>query len=354
MEAGYVDARRTIDTRLRHLAEVRLGVPVLSLFLDLDPTQFDTLAARRSAITSLLDTAHKQVEEHGTDHDGRVSLRADLERARTFFDSFAPKGGRAAAVFAATGADLFEAFLLPRPVPTRAVIDDSPYITPLIGAADQRDWLIVLVSARDARFLHGNRDRMEEIEALKDPLPGQHEQAGTIQNERRIEEDVERHLKRVAAELDEQLGASRYERVLVGGTKEATARLEERMSNPAREKLGGRIDVDISSATIDDVREAAARPFELDERRRERNALERLAAGLARGERAVAGVEAVREMLLQRRVAILLYDERHAPPDSVLERAIEEAITQSAEVLPVRFEPEELDGKGHIAAVLRF
>lgn len=354
MEAGYVDASRAIAARLRELAELRPGSPVLSLYLDLDPSQFDTQAARRSAITSLLDTAHKQIEAHDTDHEGRVSLRADLQRAQEFFTAFSAKRGRAAAVFSATATELFETFLLPRPVPTRAVIDDSPYITPLVRAADRRDWLVVLVSARDARLLHGNGDRMEEIERVTDSLRGQHEQAGTIQNERSAEEDVEKHIRRVAAELDEQLRTGRHQRVLIGGTKEAVARLEERIGNSARERLAGRVDVDMSSATVDDVREAAAPLLERDERRHEREALERLAAGLARGERAVAGVEAVGEMLVQRRVEILLYDERHAPPDSVLEQAVEEAVAQSAEILPVRFEPQELDDRGHIAAVLRF
>lgn len=354
MEAGYIDASRSIHSRLRDLAELRPEVPVLSLYLDLDPSQFDTQSARRSAITSLIDTAHKQVEDYDTDHDGRASLRADLKRAQAFFDDFSPKRGRAVAVFSATGAEFFEPFLLPRPIPTRTVIDDSPYITPLIGAADRRDWLIVLVSARDARFLHGNTDHMKEIERIKDRFPAHHEQAGDIQHERSVEDDVEKHLKHVASELDEQLKTGTHGRVLVGGTKEGVARFEDRMSNPAREKLAGRVDVDISSATPDEVRKAAWPAFELDERRHEREALERLQAGLARGERAVAGVLAVRDMLVQRRVEILLYDERHSPPNADLERAIEAAVAQSAEVLPVRFESEELDRIGHIAAVLRF
>ena len=130
--AGYVDAGPVIAGTLRELATLRPPVPVLSLYLDLDPREFGTQPARRSAVTSLLDTAHKRIEEYDTDHRGRVSLRADLERATAFFDEFSPKRSRGAAIFAASAAEVFRPYLLPRPTPTRVVIDDSPFISALV------------------------------------------------------------------------------------------------------------------------------------------------------------------------------------------------------------------------------
>ena len=68
----------------------------------------------------------------------------------------------------------------------------------------------------------------------------------------------------------------------------------------------------------------------------------------------MAGLEDVQAMLEQMRVETLVYEERYQPPDErTLERMIEEAIAQSAEVLPLRHHPEELAQRGHIAAVLR-
>lgn len=89
--------------------------------------------------TSLLDTAHERVEDLDTDHVGRISLRADIERAAAWFDDFAPKQARGVAIFAAQRSEVFRPYLLPRPTPTRVVIDDSPYVTPLVQAADRRD-----------------------------------------------------------------------------------------------------------------------------------------------------------------------------------------------------------------------
>ena len=51
--------------QLRRLAELRLDRPVvLSLYLDLDPSEFATPPARATAVRSLLDEADRRVREH--------------------------------------------------------------------------------------------------------------------------------------------------------------------------------------------------------------------------------------------------------------------------------------------------
>jgi hypothetical protein len=353
--AGYVDAGPVIAGTLRELATLRAAVPVLTLYLDLDPSEFGTQPARRSAVTSLLDTAHKRIEEYDTDHRGRVSLRADLERATAFFDEFSPKGSRGAAIFATSAAEVFRPYLLPRPTTTRVVIDDSPFISPLVRAADLRDWLIVLVDTRHARIMHGNTDRIEEIERVKDNVSARHERAGPSDHQRHVEKAVDVHLEHVAREVDAQLAIGGHERVILGGPPEILPRLESsHMSNPARAQIAGHIEVEVPTVVADEVRRAATAVLEEDELRREHELLARLAARLARGEGAVAGLDDARDALVQRRVQTLLYDERGVPTESALESAIEEAVVQSAAILPVRHTPEALDQHGHIAAILRF
>jgi peptide subunit release factor 1 (eRF1) len=353
--AGYVDAGSELGQWLRRLRALRPPVPVLSLYLDLDPSQFGTGRARSSAVTSLLDEAHKRVEEADADHDGKVSLRADVERAAEFLEEFAPKGARGLAIFSASAAGVFESFTLPRPTPTQIVIDHTPYVTPLVAAADTRDWLIVLVDTRHARFLHGNTDHIEEFEQVEDTVLGQHERQGTSDHQRWVEHEVDQHLKRAAHVLDEHLRQGGLQRVLVGGPPEIAPRFEETMSNPAREKLVARFEVEVPYVHADDVRRAAIPCFEEDERRHEREALDRLAERLGRGERAAAGYEPVRAALEMARVETLLYDERWRPADAAaLERAIEDAVGQSAEVLPVRHHLDALEPHGHIAALLRY
>ena len=69
--------------QLRALAELRLDRPlVISLYLNLDPSQFATPPARKSGIRSLIDEAERRVRErNGLSHEDRAALQGSLERA---------------------------------------------------------------------------------------------------------------------------------------------------------------------------------------------------------------------------------------------------------------------------------
>jgi peptide subunit release factor 1 (eRF1) len=353
--AGYVPVGWELPSPLQRLAAFRPDAPVLSLYVDLDPLEFPTPRSRRSAITSLLDAAHKQIENYETDHARRESLRSDLEHARAFFEEWQPKGARSVALFSATMVKFFETVPLPRPARSWAYIDDSPYVTPLVAAADTRDWLIVVVDARNARMLHGNSEHIAELERVQDSVPGRHEASGPTDHQRWVEHLIDQHLERVAKEADEHLLAGSFQHVLVGGTPEIVPRFESMLSAAARTRVAGRFTVEVGGTSPDEIRRVALPCFEADERRRERAALDLLAERLARGARAVAGADDVRDMLVQRRVETLLFEEQYQFRDpATIESMVEEAIAQSAEILPVRHDPDELALRGHVAALLGF
>src|SRR3954471_22941260 len=108
------------QARLRALAAVRpVNGRVLSVFLNLDPTQFATANARSSAITSVMtDAAHKVEESDGLTHEERMALRDDVERVREVLlgSDIAANGTRAVAVYACGPVDLLEIMRLRRPI----------------------------------------------------------------------------------------------------------------------------------------------------------------------------------------------------------------------------------------------
>src|SRR5829696_8467899 len=166
---------------LRRLAEVRLDRPVvLSLFLDLDPTEFATPPARATAVRSLLDEAERRVRElDDLPHDDRADLRASLAKASSLLQGDLPsEGAQAVAIFAAEPAGLFEALRLPRPLPSRVAIRHSPLIAPLARLARRERWCVALVNRRDARIFRGSPDGLREIEQIHDLVFGQHDQGG--------------------------------------------------------------------------------------------------------------------------------------------------------------------------------
>src|SRR3954453_10758547 len=137
------------ENRLRELARIRPSdARVLSLFLNLDPSGFAIPPARATEISSVLDDAHRRArEKDGLSHSARKALDEDLDRARTFLSDFSAKGAHGLALFACGPEDLFEPIRLPRPVQTRAVIDDSPFIEPLVELLGSGgNWAVVLVN----------------------------------------------------------------------------------------------------------------------------------------------------------------------------------------------------------------
>ena len=69
--------------QLRQLAELRLDRPlVLSLYLNLDPSEFATPPARKTAVRSLLDEAERRFRDaNGLSHDDRMAAPGDRSSA---------------------------------------------------------------------------------------------------------------------------------------------------------------------------------------------------------------------------------------------------------------------------------
>jgi peptide chain release factor subunit 1 len=366
---------------LRRLAELRLDRPVvLSLYLDLNPTEFATPPARATAVRSLLDEAERKVRERDTlPHSDRMALEGALERSRVFLERELPTdGAHAVAVFASEPVELFETLRLPRSVRSRVAIGRSPLVGPLARIERGERFCVVLVSRRDARIFRGSTDGLREIEQIHDTVFGQHDQGGWSQAryQRGIEKEKDDHLKNTADALMRHFKRRPFQRLITGGPREVVADFERGLHGYLRERLAGRLEVDVDTATPDRVLQAAQPLFDELERERESEALERL------GERGAWGVGEVLRALNERRVEVLLLDEQFSAPagqcpecnwlgpleeqrcpvdgsrlmvlDDLTDAAIELALQQSAGLLAVPHDRDALSAHGGIAAVLRF
>src|SRR5215217_4346505 len=143
------------ENRLRELARIHPDdARVLSVFLNLDPSEFAAAPARATEIASVIDDAVRRIRENdGLSHAARKGLDEDVERARSFLREFSAKGAHGLALFACGPEGLFEAIRLPRPIETRAVIDDTPFVEPLIEMLGSgANWMVVLVNRQTGRL----------------------------------------------------------------------------------------------------------------------------------------------------------------------------------------------------------
>jgi peptide subunit release factor 1 (eRF1) len=373
--------------RLRRLAGIRAGeAKVLSLFLNLDPREFATAPARNTEVRSVLDRAARLIrEDEALSHAARASLRADLERVQAELGGgMDARGAHGLAVFASSAADLFEVIKLSEPVDHDPVIADAPFIEPLSAIGPPERWCVLLVNRRMARLFCGPGAELEEVELIEDDLRRRHDQGGWSQAnyQRSIDKDVSDHLRHVAKVAFAQLQRDPPVGILIGAPHELAGEFEGHLHPYLRERLAGRLDIDVEHTSADDVRRAVAPSIEQAARAREDAALARMAEAFGAGTgRAASGVPDVLAAVHEQRVEFLLVDAGYALPgvvcptcgwlgvegaaacpadgsaterlDDVVEAAVERSLTQAADVHVLR-DRAELASHGHIAAVLRF
>jgi peptide chain release factor subunit 1 len=371
-------------TRLRQLADVKPERGrVLSVFLNLDPTEFATPAARSTAVTSVMTEAARRVEQaDGLEHEERMALKADVDRVRETLmaGDIAQNGARAVAVYACQPADLLEVIRLNRPVDFAVVLDRTPYIEPLVADAGEERWCVLLVNRRNARFFIGDAGGLDETDRVEDDVHSQHDQGGWSQAryQRGVEKEKDDHLVHVADVAFRRFKEGRFGRLLVSAPDELVNEVEARLHPYLRERMAGRVHLDVENSSIDGVRTAAGQAMEDWRRRCEREALDRLVEGVGRGGRAAAGLASVLQALNEQRVDTLLvgdgfrsaggrdgatgmlYAGDHGPDgqelevcENIVEPAIEKAVEQAAKVIKVRHH-DDLGPLGGIGAVLRY
>jgi peptide chain release factor subunit 1 len=374
--------------RLRRLAAARCSRgKVMSLFFNLDPREFATAPARSTEVRSVLDRAARLVrEEKALDHDARTALRADLERVQRELASSGvdAKGAHGLAIFASGPLDLFEVLKLSEPVDHEPVIADRPFIEPLSAIGPPERWCVLLVNRRTTRLFCGPAGGVEELELIEDEVHGQHDQGGWSQAryQRSVDKEVADHLRHSAEVAFRRLKDDLPVGILVGAPHELVNDFEAELHPYLRERLAGRLDIDVEHSRAEDVRRAAQPAIDETARAAQDAALQRIAEAFGAGSgRAASGLADVLVALHEQRVEILLVEAGFAAPGvecpvdgwlsaedvascpadgsatepraQVVETAIARAVIQAADVHVLRDRPE-LASHGHIAAVLRF
>jgi peptide chain release factor subunit 1 len=368
--------------RLRELAALRPdGQKVLSLYLNLDPSEFPTPRDRAVELESLLGVVERELREDSLTHAQREALKRDLARIRSYFErEFDASGTRGVAVFSASGADLFDVHRLARPIQSEVAIDDSPFIEPLTSMPGGDGYCVLLVNRQVARILCGGTDGMREVVSIVDDVHRWHDQGGWSQSryQRGIQKETKDHLKHAADELFRLSKRGLVQRLIIATPEEMRGEVEHTLHSYLRDRIAGWLEIDVQARPADVVREAAT-IIEKDEREREHEWLERLKSEVGRHARGAAGLADTLEALNERRVEALLVQrgfrvEGYASPsadflsveggvsprgeelqkrDDVIESALESALEQSAEVVVVRHYPD-LEALGSIGAVLRY
>jgi peptide chain release factor subunit 1 len=369
--------------RLRGLAAFRAEQGcVISLYLNLDPSEVPTAADAQTRMNALLSGAEKADRSELT-HDQRNGLKSDFARiARWFDDEFSREGSRGLAIFAASLDNFWSTLSLPGPVADRVKVGREFYLAPLVPLVARTDGTIIAVVGREqGQLFRLEAGRLQPIADHFDEQPGRHDQGGWSQAnyQRHIEKLVQEHMKGVAEELDRSRKSMRAPKFVLVCPEETRAEFTNTLSKEARDALVGWAPAE-AHAGPPELLDAVRPVLEDAQAKDERQTIERWREEAGRHGRAASGWAQTLEAASDGRVEVLLFQEgtdrsafrcpacgraaltggscpldgtRLEPHDAGLDLAVHQTLAHGGAVWAIRHHTDLAPVEG-IAALLRY
>jgi peptide chain release factor subunit 1 len=281
------------------------GARVLSTYLDLDPAR----QVKRSYRIVFEDRVHELRDRLAE------PTRAELAREAAGTDAWLqghPPQGKGFALFSCAPRNFWQAYFLPVRVADHLAFEPTPDVAPLLDVLDEYErYAVALVDLEKARLFTVFLGAIEEIEALKDFVPREHDQGGPVQGHRAAH--VHWHLKRVVQHLAELLRRRQLDRLVLAGPEEATSEMRGLLPRALAWRLVGVIPAETRAGTA----EILERTLEVErsvEREHEERLLDELFERVGARGRATCDVAPTLEALWKGAVRTLMVAESaHTP-----------------------------------------
>ncbi|GAP08470.1 MAG TPA: hypothetical protein DEQ80_07800 [Anaerolinea thermolimosa] len=358
---------------LRELVEFTANAPVLSLYLNLDPTLGNADAHKLRARSILKD----------------IYLPQDVEAITRYLDHEYNWSGRGLAIFSCAPEGFFRAYPLGVPVRSAVHISDRPSVKILTELLDNYGgYGVVLIDKQGARVFHFHLGELvdqegfmgEEVKHVKrggaSTFPGR--RGGVAGRTRAMEEQIDRNMKEAAEFCVRFFESRRIRRILIGGTDENVKHLMNDLPKTWQSLIVGTFPMSLTA----NQNEVLARALEVGaqaEAESEAQLVDQLVTGAAKGSGAVVGLEDTLAAVNDGRVQLLVIAEgfrkvgyRHRetealavkPPDDddptawekvfdVIDLAVNRVMRSGGEV-EVIHSVEDFEKVGNIGALLRY
>jgi peptide chain release factor subunit 1 len=200
------------------------------------------------------------------------------------------------AIVSCSRAGMLEVVRLPRAVRDRIVVDERPWVRPLVAVLDEyrrcfavlvdresaHAWELYLGQLRDAGPLppsgRARRGDLAEVNQRRDP--------------HKAETHERRYLRLVADALEELLAGDRNALLALGGHEDELARFRELLPRALQERLAGTFAVDHSAVTRGAIEEQAGAVLERYELEQQRRRLAEVFEAAAAGGHGAVGLDA--------------------------------------------------------------
>jgi hypothetical protein len=289
------------DQDLRELLEYQAEHPVLSVFLNTEPSQGNA-DAYRLRLRSMLK---------------EVNLPDDQAAVEQFIQREYDWSGRSLAIFSCAPEGFFRSYSLAAPLRSRVRVNARPHVKPLVDLLDSYGgYGVALIDKQGARMFYFHLGELREQEGLMGE--GVHHtkrgggsqahgrRGGTAGQTQYVEELAERNLRDAADFAAHFFSENNVRRVLIGGTEENIAYFRGQLPKSWQSLVVGAFPVAMTASHAE-VLERAMRIGQEAERRREQRLAEAVVTGAAKGRGGVVGLEDTLAAAHQGRAQTLLY-----------------------------------------------
>jgi peptide chain release factor subunit 1 len=266
---------------LYELAAYQGEKPILSVYLDVDPTEHTT-DEYKLALRQMLKRAEGS------------AVSEDVAAVERFFDHEYDWTGRGVAVFSCAEEEFWRAYSLAVPVASGVTVARKPHVGPLAALVDAYgSYLVALVDRQGIRLLLFEMGELqttdgyagEEVRRLKRGRGslGGHGRRGGAPVSSRHEEGVARRNIREAVKATKQFWRQcEPQRLVIAGTEPTVIQFREALPKQLQQRVIGSFSADMN-ASEPEIRERSLKILQQEEREREAALVEAVFTAAAKG-----------------------------------------------------------------------
>ena len=166
------------------------------------------------------------------DSTARAAFHRNIAGIESVLSTRRPVSAHGMAVFAASERNLLQAYALASVVPNRLVVDEEPYLVPLLELLHrQRRYLVVHTDTHRGRLYTAVPGAVHLIEEIDEPVPKRQRSAGEMWGKqqatiaRHREDHIQHYLTELAREIERAWPEERYDGIVLLGEHEVLERL---------------------------------------------------------------------------------------------------------------------------------
>jgi len=326
--------------------------PVISLYLNLQADEHGKDRFEPFLRKELAD----RIRTYGISSPERHSLEQDAEKIQKYVENV-DSSLNGLALFACSGAELFEAIPLAAPIDQhRLYVSNIPHLYPLAKILDEYPrYVALLADSHSARIFVFALNTVEKTDRIENPKTKHHKQGGWSQAryQRHVENYHLQHAKEVVDAVARIVRDEKIDKIVLSGDEVILPLLREQLPKDVTERIVDMVKMDVKAPEHDVLASTIAALRQKDAESDRERVDELIGAYRANG-LACVGVEATIKALERGQVDELVIT---AKPDNLTEDTADELVVKARQTsATIRFieDASLLAPIGGVGAFLRY